>query len=60
MPTIAHHPQDAVQSSDEWDSSDEEERGKITYYFNGAARTLEVEQGTVRDPRFIALLQAIQ
>ena len=53
--------QDLVQSSDEWDSSDDEtDRGKVTYYFNGAARTVEVAIGTVRYPTVSALSQAVR
>ena len=56
---------DRVQESDEWDSSDEDDRkgsgvGTITYYYNGAARTVEVDQQLVSKPTFIGLYRAIQ
>ncbi|XP_064407065.1 neutrophil cytosol factor 4-like [Halichondria panicea] len=52
---------DTAQSSDEWDSSDDEtERGKVTYYFNGAARTVDVSMATVKFPTLSALSQAIK
>ena len=52
---------DRIQSSDEWDSSDEEnDKGKLTYYFNGAARTMDVEQAIVRNPTIVSLLRTIQ
>jgi len=50
-----------IQSSDEWDSSeDEEEGGKVTYYFNGAARNVDVSMETVNTPSYTSLLRAIQ
>lgn len=52
---------DRIQSSDEWDSSDDEDdKGKLTYYFNGAARTMDVEQTTIRNPTIVSLMRAIQ
>ncbi len=64
-PYTPHHTpaptQDTAQSSDEWDSSDDEtERGKVTYYFNGAARTVDVSMATVKFPTLSALSQAIK
>lgn len=53
--------QDTIHSSDEWDSSDDEpQRGKVTYYFNGAARTVEVTMDTIQMPTLTALTQAIR
>lgn len=55
---------DRVQESDEWDSSDEEggasSNGSITYYFNGAARSVEVPVGIISKPNYISLYRAIQ
>ena len=54
---------DQISSSDEWNSSDNddgEERGKLTYYFNDAPRTMDVELNIVRNPNKILLLRAIQ
>ena len=54
---------DQVGDSDEWDSSDDTgcgSRGTITYYYNGAAHTVEVDQQLVTTPTFIALHRAIQ
>ena len=52
---------DQISSSDEWDSSDnDEERGKLTYYFNDAPRTMDVDLNIVRNPSKILLLRAIQ
>lgn len=52
---------DQVNSSDEWDSSDgEEDKGKLTYYFNDAPRTIDVELTAVRSPSVAGLLKAIQ
>ena len=53
---------DQINSSDEWDSSDgnEEKRGKLTYYFNDAPRTMDVELHLVRKPTKVSLLKAIQ
>lgn len=52
---------DQINSSDEWDSSDgDEEQGKLTYYFNDAPRTMDVELNVVRNPTKISLLRAVQ
>lgn len=52
---------DQINSSDEWDSSDgDEERGKLTYYFNDVPRTMDVELNVVRNPTKASLLRAIQ
>lgn len=52
---------DQISSSDEWDSSDDdEEKGKLTYYFNEAPRTMDVELNLVRNPTVLSLLKAIQ
>lgn len=56
---------DHVQESDEWDSSEEEgegnrSQGSITYYYNGAARSVEVPVELVSHPNYISLYRAIQ
>ena len=52
---------DQINSSDEWDSSDgEEDKGKLTYYFNDAPRTMDVELNVVRNPNVNSLLRVIQ
>ena len=48
------HPQD------EWSEDSDEEKGKITYYFRGAARTMEVDLGLLEEPSLLPLQWAIQ
>lgn len=59
---------DSVNDSDEWDSSDgegmdggaESGAGIITYYYNDAARTLEVAVSLIATPTYVQLHRAIQ
>ena len=52
---------DQISSSDEWDSSEnDEDKGKLTYYFNDAPRTMDVDLNVVRNPNKLLLLRAIQ
>lgn len=52
---------DQINSSDEWDSSEnEDDKGKLTYYFNQAPRTMDIELNVVRNPNRLSLLRAIQ
>ena len=45
---------------DEWSEDSDEEKGKITYYFRGAARTMEVDLGLLEEPSLLPLQWAIQ
>ena len=60
--TICVHLTVPSNVQDEWESSDEEDGAarKITYYFNGAARTMEVEASVIQHPSLAALQSAIQ
>ncbi len=56
---------DSVNDSDEWDSSDgegevESGSGYITYYYNDAARTMEVAAALIATPTYVQLHRAIQ
>ena len=55
-----------MQDSDEWDSSDEEDgggaprAGSIVYYYNQAARSVEVPLELINKPNYVSLYRAIQ
>lgn len=58
---VVHNFKDRVQESDEWDSSDEGgSKGTVTCYFNGAPRSVEVDNEVIVRPTFIALYRAIR
>lgn len=62
---VVQNYRDRVQDSDEWDSSDEEEggvsgSGSITYYYNEAARSVDVPMEVIRKPNYISVYRAIQ
>ena len=49
-----------LHSQDEWSEDSDEEKGKLTYYFRGAPRTMEVDLGLLKDPSLLPLQWAIQ
>jgi len=59
---------DSVADSDEWDSSDGEgmegaaraDSTLLTYYYNDAARTIEVDRTLVTTPTYVQLYRVIQ
>ena len=59
---------DSVADSDEWDSSDGEgvegeartDSAFLTYYYNNAARTMEVDGTLVTTPTYVQLYRALQ
>lgn len=59
-PPVTRDTKDDRQESDEWEDDSDGEKGKISYYFNGAARTLEVSLDLVEEPILLRLKEAIQ
>lgn len=55
---------DQVQDSDEWESSEDEmdgrEGGCIVYYYNEAARSVDVSDDIINRPNYISVYRAIQ
>ena len=49
-----------LHSQDEWSEDSDEEKGKLTYYFRGAPRTMEVDLGLLEEPSLLPLQWAIQ
>ena len=47
-----------VWFQDEWD--DDETKGKLTYYFNGLPRQIEVEPDMIHNPQYSKLRLAIE